>query len=69
MTRTSSFVACTNKFIAMFVLWVKYKAVNSLSKGAFQRYSWKKVFRKHVANLQEKTHAKWDFNKVAKQLY
>ena len=45
----------------MFVLWVKYKAVNSLSKGAFQRYSWKKVFRKHVANLQEKTHAEVGF--------
>ena len=45
----------------MFVLWVKYKAVNSLSKGAFQRHSWKKVFRKHVANLQEKTHAEVGF--------
>ena len=43
--------------------------VNLLSEVALQRCSYKKVFRRYAANLQENTHAQVDFNKVAKQFY
>ena len=39
------------------------------SEAAIQRGSYEKVFLKYAANFQENTMPKYDFNKVAKQLY
>ena len=42
----------------------------ALSEAALQSYSYKNIFLKYAANLQENIHApKCDFNKVGKKLY
>lgn len=47
-TRTSSVFGCNNTFIAMSVLWVKYKAVNLLSfTGAVKNWEENLILSDH----------------------
>ena len=81
ISRASSFIHCrpyfrvffkSNKYFRNWCLSIQYPSFSwylPISEAATHRCSWKKVFWKYAANLQENTHAKCDFNKVAKQLY
>ena len=59
----------SGKFLIAEISSSKISCRKVFSEATLQRCSYNRLLWKYAANLQENTHDKCDFNKVAKQLY